>query len=408
MAGAPSARDRWRPLPGLLGRALGSPVLDAVAAAIGVGLLVLVLVAGFAGTQSPLDNFAPTLRLHHLLGRAGVRERAVRRIFAGAQPVARDRPPTSWACARSDRQPLRHRPIRERLGRWPAAAGLLASPGSSSRRGGASTRGRSPSRCSATRRSPSQRRRSSASTRGPAAARRSPSTSTCSRGSRRSSGATARVGLRPPLAGLPRLDAGAGHRRAAARHDRHRHLRRPQPGHAVDGPDGRRASATRRRWSQPIGIGARRRAGRAPSTRSGLPGRSVGGDLDAGELRRAFVHSLVPIALVYVAAHYLTLPALRGPVDRLPGLRPARRGLGPVRHRQRGDRLRRRSARTAWYLQVGLRGRRATWPRSCSPTTARSRSTPSRGSRCARSTGCSGVMVGFTTLALWLLAAAQG
>jgi hypothetical protein len=34
--------------------------------------------------------------------------------------------------------------------------------------------------------------------------------------------------------------------------------------------------------------------------------RSVGGNLDAEQLRRRFVHSLVPIAMVYVVAHYLT------------------------------------------------------------------------------------------------------
>ena len=39
---------------------------------------------------------------------------------------------------------------------------------------------------------------------------------------------------------------------------------------------------------------------------------SVGGDLSAERLRRAFVHSLVPIAMVYVAAHYLTFLLFEG------------------------------------------------------------------------------------------------
>jgi hypothetical protein len=53
-------QDRWRPLPGALGKALGSRTLELVCGAIGVALLTLVIVAGLAGTQSPLNNFAPT------------------------------------------------------------------------------------------------------------------------------------------------------------------------------------------------------------------------------------------------------------------------------------------------------------------------------------------------------------
>jgi hypothetical protein len=40
--------------------------------------------------------------------------------------------------------------------------------------------------------------------------------------------------------------------------------------------------------------------------------KSVGGGFGAGQLARAFVHSLVPIALAYVAAHYLTLLLFQG------------------------------------------------------------------------------------------------
>jgi hypothetical protein len=47
--------------------------------------------------------------------------------------------------------------------------------------------------------------------------------------------------------------------------------------------------------------------------RLGIAGaRSVGGDLSAGELAATFVHSLVPIAFAYVAAHYLTLLLYQG------------------------------------------------------------------------------------------------
>jgi hypothetical protein len=40
--------------------------------------------------------------------------------------------------------------------------------------------------------------------------------------------------------------------------------------------------------------------------------KSVGGGFSTGRLARAFVHTLVPISLVYVAAHYLTLLLFRG------------------------------------------------------------------------------------------------
>jgi hypothetical protein len=40
--------------------------------------------------------------------------------------------------------------------------------------------------------------------------------------------------------------------------------------------------------------------------------RSVGGDVATDRLRMTFVHSLVPIAAVYVAAHYLTYLLFEG------------------------------------------------------------------------------------------------
>ncbi len=47
--------------------------------------------------------------------------------------------------------------------------------------------------------------------------------------------------------------------------------------------------------------------------RLGVAGaRTVGGDLSAGELAKAFIHTLVPISFAYVAAHYLTLLLYQG------------------------------------------------------------------------------------------------
>ena len=47
--------------------------------------------------------------------------------------------------------------------------------------------------------------------------------------------------------------------------------------------------------------------------RLGIEGaRSVGGGIDGRQLRRAFIHTLVPIAAVYVLAHYLTYLLFEG------------------------------------------------------------------------------------------------
>src|SRR5215212_6370119 len=47
--------DGWRPLPGV-GRALGSRVTEEICQAIGAALLVVIVVAGFAGVQSSAAN----------------------------------------------------------------------------------------------------------------------------------------------------------------------------------------------------------------------------------------------------------------------------------------------------------------------------------------------------------------
>ena len=58
------------------------------------------------------------------------------------------------------------------------------------------------------------------------------------------------------------------------------------------------------------------------------------------QLARSFVHSLVPIALVYVGAHYLTFLLFQGQAIGYLASDPAGLRLEPVRHRGRGDRLR--------------------------------------------------------------------
>ena len=100
------------------------------------------------------------------------------------------------------------------------------------------------------------------------------------------------------------------------------------------------------------------------------------------------------------------VPHLRGPGDPLHGLGPVRPGLGPVRLGQTPGsttaccrRTPPGTSRSGWWSP-------GTSPRSCWRTTARSRSTVSPGWRCAPNIWMLGIMIGFTTLALWLLAQA--
>jgi hypothetical protein len=117
--------DGSRPLPGGLSRMLVNPATEAFAALLGVALLVLTVWSGLAGVQTPQDNFAPTfiyvvfwvglVLLSIAFGdvfRAFNPWRAIGRVtgFVTRRLTSRMQPPfryPGW------------------LGRWPATAGLL-------------------------------------------------------------------------------------------------------------------------------------------------------------------------------------------------------------------------------------------------------------------------------------------
>jgi hypothetical protein len=124
----PKLQERgWRPLPGGLGRVLASRPVEIVCGAIGVFLLGLTIYAGLRGTQSATANFAPVfiyvifwlalVPASVLFGdvfKAFNPWRAIGRAVAGvARVAARGELPAPLAYP-------------ERLGRWPAAAGILA------------------------------------------------------------------------------------------------------------------------------------------------------------------------------------------------------------------------------------------------------------------------------------------
>ena len=117
---------RWRPLPGL-GRALGSRAVEILCGAIGVALLGVVVYTGLRGTQSPAANFAPTFVFVIFwigLVPASVLFGDVFRAFNPWRAIGRA---VGWAASRVARgglpEPLGYP---ERLGNWPAAAGIFA------------------------------------------------------------------------------------------------------------------------------------------------------------------------------------------------------------------------------------------------------------------------------------------
>jgi len=119
-------RDRWRPLGAGLSRALLSPPAQVAYGLVGVFLLCLAIYAGLRGTEAPDRNFALTfLYVTTWLGfplfsvflgdvfRPFNPWRAAGRVVGGAFTALAGQRPA-------------HLRYPERLGRWPAAAGLIA------------------------------------------------------------------------------------------------------------------------------------------------------------------------------------------------------------------------------------------------------------------------------------------
>jgi hypothetical protein len=140
--------------------------------------------------------------------------------------------------------------------------------------------------------------------------------------------------------------------------------------------------------------------------RLGIDGaRSVGGDIDAPRLRREFIHSLVPIALVYVAAHYLTFLLFEGQAFLYLASDPFGQGWDLFGTASRAIDYTYLSQNAAWYLQVAfvVAGHVAALVLAHDRALALYEDTR----LAVRSQyWMLAVMVGFTSLALWLLARA--
>ena len=134
--------------------------------------------------------------------------------------------------------------------------------------------------------------------------------------------------------------------------------------------------------------------------------RSVGGDLGAERLRLGFIHSLIPIAVVYVAAHYLTLFVFGGQSVIYLASDPFGQGwdlLGTANEAINYSVL---SQNATWYFQVAF----VVVGHVCALVLAHDRALVLYGQvkLAVRSQyWMLGIMVGFTTLALWLLAQAN-
>ena len=312
--------DRWRPLPG--GRVLGSRVVEVVCGAIGIGLLGVVVYTGLQGTQSPAANFAPTfVYVIFWIGLvpASVLFGDVFRAFNPWRALGRT---VGWAAGRVVRSGL-PAPLAypERLGHWPAAAGVFAFAVLELVRSG----GDQPDTVAVATLVYSAITFVAMALYGVEAwSARGEAFSVYFNLFSRISVFETRdrvLGVRPPLAGLAHLGAGAG---TAA-------LLAVMIGSvtfdgAGEAPIWTGISPDMTRFFGDLGLSPQPAFELtfliglivailfvAGLYRLGVLGaRSVGGGFSAERLSRAFVHSLVPIALAYVMAHYLTYLLFRG------------------------------------------------------------------------------------------------
>ena len=407
--------DRWRPLPAGLGRLVAGRSAEVAAGALGVALLALVIVAGYAGSQNPLRNFAPTFVFVTFWVGMAFASVLLGDVFRAMNPWRALGRASGWLIGRARRDgPRARRPSPARLGRWPAVAGLLAFTW-----------------IELATEWPEQPRTLAivvcvytiATLAGQAVfgvecwTRRAEPFSVYF-------GLLARIaplqtrdgvlGVRPPLGGLPRLDVvpgtvafvavmigtvtfdGLAQGRLWAELDR--------PLDDMFSAIGL-SMATVQTLSATVGLLACVALVAAFYALGCRYAHRLAPALSADRLRRAFVHSLVPIALAYVAAHYLTFLLFEGqaivyllsdPLGRgsdLLGTSSAAVDYGLITQNE------------AWYAQVGC----VVVGHVAALALAHDRALAVYGT--ARAAARSqyamlAIMIGFTMLALWLLAQA--
>ncbi|MGH2948325.1 MAG: fenitrothion hydrolase [Solirubrobacteraceae bacterium] len=396
----------WKPLPWGVGRALGSRGVEVTCGAIGVAVLVLVIAAGYLGKGTALDNLAPTLILINFW---------VGMVFASILFGDVFRAFNPWrALGRLVDGRFRHRPYPERLGRWPAAVALLVftwielASGWGEQPGLLVTAALGYTVLTLVAQAvwgveTWTRRGEAFSVYFGLFARVSPFETR-----------DREVGVRPPLSGLPRLDAAPGTVAFVAVMIGTVTFDGLSSGSLWDD-----LSVTLTDAFTSIGVGLATAPKLAATVgllagvgliagfyRLGMEGaRSVGGDIAADRLRMGFVHSLVPIAAVYVAAHYLTFLIFEGQAIKYLASDPFGQGWDLFGTASAAIDYSLISQNGTWYAQVVM----VVLGHVAALTLAHDRALSMYGqaSLAVRSQyWMLGIMVGFTTLALWLLAQA--
>jgi hypothetical protein len=394
-------RDSWRSMPG--GRLIASEFVQAACGTIGVILLVVTIVAGYAGSGTALNNWAPTFILITFW---------VGLVFASILFGDIFRAFSPWR-ALGRLLPSQNRPYPEKWGRYPAAIGLLAFTWIELVSGW----GDHPARLVTA---------VVLYTCGTLAFQYVYGVDTWQRRgeafgvyynlfSRMSIFETrdGEVGVRAPLAGLPRLDPAPGTvflvtvMIGTVTFDglSQGPLWQNLSADMVDALDGVFGVLTAARIASTIGLafGVALVGG---FYRLGIEGaRSVGGDLSVHRLEQGFIHTLIPIAAVYVAAHYFTFLIFEGQAITYLASDPFGQGWDLFGTAASGIDYSIFPQKDTWYVQVAF----VVVGHVAALTLAHDRALTLYGD--ARLAIRSqywmlGIMVGFTSLALWLLAQA--
>jgi hypothetical protein len=395
-------QDSWKPLKS--GRAIASLPVQIVCGAIGVFLLVVTILAGYLGSGTALDNWAPTfLLITFWVGMvfASIIFGGIYRAFSPFRAIGR-------------LLPSLNRPYPERLGRWPAAVGLWIFTWIELVSGW----GENPATLVTaalgytilTLAAQCYWGVETWSRRGEAFAVYFDMFARMSVWEVRNGV----LGVRRPLAGLPRLDPAAGTVAfvtvmiGTVTFDglSQGQLWKDVSADVVDALGGigigaLTASKIAATFGLLLGVGLV-----AGFYRLGIEGaRSVGGGISFSRLEFGFVHSLVPIAAVYVAAHYLTFLVFEGQAIFYLASDPFGQGWDLFGTVNSGIDYSIFPQEDTWYVQVAV----VVVGHVAALMLAHDRALVMYGQAklAVRSQyWMLGVMVGFTSLALWLLAQA--
>jgi hypothetical protein len=391
-------RPGWRALPG--GRFLGSRPVEALCGLLGVALLVVVILAGYLGHDSALDNLAPTFILIDFW---------VGLVFASVLLGDVFRAFSPW---RAIRLPG-FRPYPEHWGRYPAALALLGFTWVELVSGWGEVPGDLTTAAVVytvyTLVMQAVFGTDSWTRHGEAFAVYFNLFSRLSVWERRDRV----VGLRPPLGGLPRLDTPPGTvlfvvvMIGTVTFDgfSQGQIWRDVSVDLADALDGLVGIDAAPKVVGTLGLLAAV-AVIGGFYRLGIDGaRSVGGDIETPELRRTFIHTLVPIALVYVVAHYLTFLLFEGQATFYLASDPFGQGWDILGTADRAIDYTYLSQNATWYVQVAV----VVVGHVAALTLAHDRALALyRDPKLAVRSQywMLAVMVGFTSLALWLLSQA--